>query len=176
MTAMRTTIRTDATDTGGRRERLGAAAVYAAGGVLYFVAREVLGVGFLASPLLYGLIVLAASVFRPRLRAPAVLLTVWGAAVLLDGHGPIAEGRSAAVYIAGFGLGALLLRLLERWIDTRAALESLAAVILITGVWFYFAEAYEILTRPWLWSAWLLLSAGALAFTAFLPHTTARSP
>jgi hypothetical protein len=148
--------------TDARREYFGAAAVYAAGAVLYFVAREFLALDFLVSPLFYGVVVLIASYFRPRLLASAVILTAWGIAVLLDGRGPVAEGRTAPVHLAGFGVGALLCLLLRRWIDARVALESIAIIMIVAGLWYYFAFEFSALQEAWLWSAVFLASAAML--------------
>jgi hypothetical protein len=76
----------------GEREYFGAAAVYAAGAVAFYVARESLELDFLASPLFYGVMLLIASYFRRRLLASALILICWGVAVLLDGRGPIEPG------------------------------------------------------------------------------------
>lgn len=149
-------------ETGRPREYFGAAAVYAAGAVIYYAAREFLDVDFLVSPLFYGLMLLVASYFRPRLLASAVILICWGAAVLADGNGPLADGRTAQVHTFGFGAGALACLLLERWIPTRVALESLAVILLIVGVWYYLVYEFSVLERAWLWSAVFLASAIAL--------------
>lgn len=160
------TARDTTGDASPRRERLGAAAVYAAGAVLYFIARESLGLNFLASPLFYGVLVLAASYFRPRLLASAVILVCWGIAVLVDGNGPLAGGRTAQVHVAGFGVGALACLRLGRWIPARVALESVAIIMIVVGVWYYFVEEYAVLERAWLWSAVFLANAAGLAGSA----------
>ncbi len=92
-----------------RRERWSAAAVYVIGAVCYFVAREFLELPFTASPLFVGVVMLAASRVRRRLLASAVLLLTWGAAILINGRGPFEAGRTAALYIAAFGLGSGIL-------------------------------------------------------------------
>lgn len=148
--------------TPARSERLGAAAVYVAGAAAYYVARRYLGLGFTASPLFAGVLMLVASYFRLRLLASAVLLITWGSAILFAGHGPIAAGHSTPLYIGAFGLGALILLLLRRWIDARVALENVASVMLAVGLWFYFDYDYPVMERIWLWSAWLLANAAAL--------------
>src|SRR4051794_27093524 len=83
-----------------RRERLAAATVYVAGAILYALAREAGGLDFTASPLFYGLILLVASYFRPRLLASALLLCIWGTVVLLDGKGPFPAGRTAPLFVS----------------------------------------------------------------------------
>jgi hypothetical protein len=153
-----------------RRERLGAAAVYVSGAVLYFGLRELAGIDFIVSPLLYGLVLLGASAFRRRLLASAVLLVTWGIVVVLDGKGPLAEDRTAPVHIFGFGLGALITLLLERWIDRRAALESIAIIMMTTGVWFYLVEDFEVLESAWVWSLVLLVNAAALIASVLMSH------
>jgi hypothetical protein len=156
-----------------RRERLGAAAVYAAGAVIFFVLRQVVNVDFLLSPLLYGLILLAGSYFRPRLLASAVILLTWGVAVLLDGKGPLAADRTAQVFMVGFGVSAVFLLLLRRWVDSRVALESLAVILIVAGIWYYFEKEHSVFREPWLWSAVLLASALALAVPVLLRPTGA---
>lgn len=148
--------------TDARREYFGAAAVYAAGAVLYFSAREFVGLDFQASPLFYGMMLLIASYFRRRLLASAVILTMWGIAVLLDGRGPIAEGRTAPVHLFGFGAGTLLCLLLDRWIAARVALESIAVITIVVGLWYYFVYDVSALEEAWLWSAVFLASAALL--------------
>ena len=143
------------------RGRLGAAAVYAAGAVLYFVAREALGMEFTLSPLFYGLMLLAAGYFHRPLLAPAIVLICWGVAVVLDGKGPLAEGRTAQVHTFGFGLGALLLWLLRDRIDPAGSLQTVAIVMLVVAVWYYFVDDFPVLERAWLWSAVFLLGAAA---------------
>jgi len=144
------------------REYFGAAAVYAAGAALYFVAREAFDMDFLASPLFYGVMLLVASYFRPRLLASAVVLICWGVAVLADGNGPLEEGRTASVHTFGFGVGALLCLLLRRWIPERVALESLAIIMIVVGLWYYFVHEFSVLEDAWLWSAVFLASACGL--------------
>ena len=153
---------------GAQEGRLGAAAVYAAGAVLYFVAREVLKVDFIISPLFYGLLVLAASYFRRRLLASAVVLICWGIAVILDGKGPLEGGRTAQVHTIGFGVGALATLLLGRWIPSRVALESVAIIMIVVGVWYYLVYEVPELEEPWLWSAVFLASAAALLVSEFV--------
>lgn len=155
-----------------RRERLGAAAVYAIGAVAYFIAREVLEMDFLLSPLFYGLIVLAASYVRPRLLAPAIVLICWGTAVVLDGRGPIEDGRTAQMHTFGFGLGALVLWLLRARIDPAASLQTLATIMLVVGVWYYFVYEIPELEEPWLWSAVFLATAAALVAGVLLASRT----
>ena len=143
------------------RGRLGAAAVYAAGAVVYFVAREALGMEFTLSPLFYGLMLLGAASFRRPLLAPAIVLICWGVAVVLDGKGPLEEGRTAQVHTFGFGLGALLLWLLRGRIEPAGSLQTVAIVMLVVAVWYYFVDDYPVLERAWLWSAVFLLGAAA---------------
>ena len=153
------------------RERLGAAAVYAVGAVLYFLLREVAGLDFIYSPLFYGLLVLAASALRPRLLATAIVLVCWGIAVVLDGKGPLADGRTAQIHTTGFGAGALVLWLLRDRIDPARSLQSLAVVMLVVGVWYYFVYDYPVLERAWLWSAVFLATALVLAVSALRTRT-----
>ncbi len=83
-----------------RWERWSAAAVYVIGAVCYFVAREFLGLPFTASPLFVGVVMLAASRFRRRLLASAVLLLTWGTAILINGRGhwrPVVQRRSTSL-------------------------------------------------------------------------------
>jgi hypothetical protein len=142
--------------------------VYAAGAVLYFVLREVVRIDFILSPLLYGLLVLGASAFRPRLLATAIVLICWGIAVVLDGKGPLADGRTAQVHTIGFGAGALVLWLLRDRIDAAGSLQSLATVMLVVGAWYYFVYDYPVLERAWLWSAVFLATAIALVVGGIL--------
>ena len=144
-----------------------AAAVYAIGAALYYAAIDGLGVTFDATPLLIGAVMLAASVFRRRLLASAVLLLAWGAAVLLVRHGPLPDHREAPVFLIAFGLAMAALVLLRRWLDPRIALESAAIVLLAGGLAFYGAFASDVFTSAWLWSAALLASAIILAADAF---------
>ncbi|MGH2588788.1 MAG: hypothetical protein ACRDJE_28020 [Dehalococcoidia bacterium] len=153
------------------REYFGAATVYAAGAVLYFLAREVFDMDFLASPLFYGVMLLVASYFRPRLLASAVVLICWGIAVLADGNGPLEEGRTASVHTFGFGVGALLCLLLRRWIPERVALESLAIIMVVVGLWYYFVHDFSVLEDAWLWSAVFLASAAALVVVGLRVRT-----
>lgn len=153
-----------------RRERLGAAAVYLVGAVVYFIAREWLGLRFMASPFFLGMVMLVASYFRPRLLASATLLAIWGTAVLLNGKFIWADGRSDAVYLAAFGLGALVLVALQRWVDPRVSLETVGIVMLVTGVWYYLAYDYDALVKTWVWSLAMVVSAAALALTMFVPR------
>lgn len=155
-----------------RRERLGAAAVYAAGAIIYFVLRRLLDLDFLASPLIFGVVLLAASYFRPRLLASGILLASWGVFVLLDGKGPFADGRSAPMYVLGFGVGALILLALRERIASRISLEAVATVMTVAGVWYYLVYDFDVLEAPWLWSAYLLGSAAALVATALMPDRT----
>lgn len=152
------------------RERFGAAAVYAVGAVLYFLLREVARLDFIYSPLFYGLLVLAASAFRPRLLATAIVLVCWGIAVVSDGKGPLADGRTAQIHTIGFGAGALALWLLRGRLDPARSLQSLATVMLVVGVWYYFVYDEPVLERAWLWSAVFLATALALAVSALPIH------
>lgn len=153
-----------------RRERLGAAAVYLVGAVAYFIAREVLGLGFMASPFFLGMVMLVASYFRPRLLASATLLAIWGTVVLLNGKFFWADGRSDAVYLAAFGVGALVLVALQRWVDPRVSLETVGIVMLVTGVWYYLAYEYDALVKTWVWSLSMVVSAVALVLTTLVPR------
>jgi len=156
--------------------RFGAAAVYAAGGVVYYFARELGGLNFLVSPLFYGVIVLAASWFRPKLLASAIILIVWGIAVLVDGHGPLAADRTAPVHTAGFGIAALVLLALRRRIDPAEALQSLALIMVVVGIWYYLAHDYHVLERPWLWLLVFLASALALVGAGFRQRAERPAP
>ncbi len=146
----------------GSKERIGTAAVYVAGGIVYYLLREMGGLDFTASPLLYGLMLLVACRFRPRLLASAVLMLVWGAAVLVDGKGPFPADRTAPFFMAAFGLGAGILLLLRGRIEPRVALESIAAVMTTAGVWFYFVHDIPMLEKTWLWTGYFLLYAAGL--------------
>lgn len=162
---MSTTLDTDQPSRRGQAtgtQRLSVAAVYLVGALLYYAARERFGLSFMLSPFVYGLILLVASIFRQRLLASAALLLIWGLAVELDGRGPLAAGRTAALYMTAFGLGAGVLLLLRRWVDAQVALESVALVMLTAGIWFYLSYDYPTLIQPWLWSAWFIVSGLAL--------------
>lgn len=159
----------------GARAYFGAAAVYAAGAVTYYIARESFDLDFLASPLFYGAMLLIASYFRRRLLASAVILICWGLAVLLDGRGPIEPGRTAQVHVFGFGVGALLCLLLRRWISDRVALESLAVIMIVVGLWYYFVYQFSALEEAWLWSGVFLLSAAVLALQGLRLRSTGSS-
>lgn len=113
------------------------------------------------------MIALAAAVFRPRLVAPAVLLLVWGAAVLLVRHGPLPDEREAAVFMTAFGIGLALLWLLRRLVPPVISIESAVVVLIAGGIAFYGAYQFELLRRPWIWSTALLLNALALAGVAW---------
>lgn len=146
----------------GARARLGTAAVYAGGGVVYAALREGARLDFTASPLLYGLVLLVAAWFRRRLLASAVLMLIWGVAVLLDGKGPFAPDRTAPFFMTAFGLGAAVLVLLRDRIDYQVALESVAAVMVTAGVWFYFVYDFPVLEETWVWTAYFFLYAVGL--------------
>jgi hypothetical protein len=82
--------------------------------------------------------------------------------VVLDGKGPLADGRTAQVHTLGFGAGAFVLWLVRDRIDAAGSLQSLASVMLVVGVWYYFVYDYPVLERAWLWSAVFLATAIAL--------------
>src|SRR5262245_24128772 len=102
-----------------RRNAYLAAAVYVVGAASYYAWLEPLGHSFQFTPLLLGLIMLAASPWRGRLVPSAVLLLAWGAAVLAVHWGWLPGERAAAAYVAAFGLGLLALLVARRWIDSR---------------------------------------------------------
>ncbi|MGI8554607.1 MAG: hypothetical protein ACR2PL_28015 [Dehalococcoidia bacterium] len=141
---------------------LAVAAIYVIGALLYYFALVPLKVSFLSTPLFLGLIMLAASLFRPRLLATAVLLLTWGTAVFLLNHHVLPSDRAQPVYLFAFGLGAAILVLLRRWIEPRLALESAAVAMLSAGVFFYADFRWSLFNQPWFYSLLLLLSAAGL--------------
>lgn len=138
---------------------VGTAAVYLAGALVYFLLVEVAGVDFLITPVFFGGMMLVASVLRPRLLASAILLLAWGAAVLLVEHEVLAHGRASSSYMAAFGLAALVLLLLRRWIAIEVSLESAAIILLAGGVALYLSGDITAFGRGWLWAAATALNA-----------------
>lgn len=146
---------------------LGAAAVYVGGAAAYYAALQGLGVTFQATPLILGIVMLAASIFRARLLASAVLLLAWGAAAIALEYEWLPRERSSAVYMIAFGLAALALLLLRRRVAPRVALESAAIIMLVGGLSFFAAYEVDALGRPWLWSLALIVNAAGLVAVAW---------
>lgn len=146
------------------------AAIYVAGAMVYYLLLTPFDVTFEATPFIFGVILLIAAPFRPRVLASAVLLLAWGAAVLAL-HDDWLPNRPGPVYIGAFGLAATVLRLLSRWVEPRVALENVAVVMLSSGVFFYFAFEIEALNRAWFWSIALLVNTAALvAYETWKAH------
>ncbi len=146
------------------------AAIYLAGAAAYFLLVEVLGANFLITPLFMGGIMLVASTQRPRLLAPAVLLGCWGLAVLLLNRGVLSGNRTAAVYIAAFGLASLILLLLRRRLSPPIALEGAAVVMIVSGLALYASYDVAAFGRGWLWALVLALNAAGLVLAGHWRH------
>ncbi len=79
------------------------AGILAVGAVTYLVLMGPLSVTFDATPLIVGLVVLAAGTIgrAPALTATGLTLVGWGLAVLLTRHGPLLDEREAATFLVG---------------------------------------------------------------------------
>ncbi len=149
-------------------------AVLLGGALVYALALGLLGVTFDATPLLVGLVVLAAAVIgrSPRLVAAGLALSGWGSAVLLVRHGPLPDEREAAAFLLGAGAGLVAARLLAR---TRPGLDlgdgSMALVA--GGIGFYFA-----FDASWVydWPFWTVVLLGWAAWEERVDRTPPPGP
>jgi hypothetical protein len=152
---------TTATDSPGL-QRFATPALFVLGAVIFVLLRTVVGVTFNATPLLVGLVVLAATGVRGRRASwgAGLVLTLVGIATLLLREGPLPQERESAAFLFAAGLG-LLLALLVTAADSRAdALIGGATATLLIGLVVYFAfDSSTLLGWP-LWTAFLVLWAG----------------
>ena len=132
------------------------ALVLALGAGVYALAIAALGVTFNATPLIIGLVVLAAALVgdRPQLTGTGLVLVGWGAAVLGVREGPLPADRTAAAFLLGAGLGLVLTRLLHRLTGTD--LGDGAYAVMSGGLAFYLAYDVPELGEWPVWAAALL--------------------
>lgn len=137
------------------------AGILAVGAVTYLVLMGPLSVTFDATPLIVGLVVLAAGTIgrAPALTATGLTLVGWGLAVLLTRHGPLPDEREAATFLVGAGLGLLASRVVARARPGREVGEG-STVLVVGGAAFFLA-----FDAAWLydWPVWTaVLMAWAL--------------
>ena len=151
------------------RNQLFAAAVYVAGGVLYYLSVQTWGLDFRATPFFYGVVLLLVSIFRRDTLATAIPVVVWGIAVLLThDRGPIEEKREAALYVVSGGLTAATFVLLQRWVPPKRALQGMAVALIFSGLSFLF-----VIDATWVWAT-LLVASGLFELAAsFWPGAAA---
>jgi hypothetical protein len=131
------------------------------GAAVFAVLRGIVGVTFNATPLLLGLVVVAAMALRGRQASwgAGLVLTCWGAAVLLVREGPLPDGREAAAFLVAAGIGLLLAGLVVPAAHRGGALMGGALTLVYGGLAFYFAfDTARLLDWP-VWTIALVLWA-----------------
>ena len=124
------------------------------GALIYALLLGALNVTFDATPLIFGVVALAAAILgrAPRLTATALTLIGWGGAVMVTRHGPVPDEREAAAFLVGAGVGLLAARLLGRARPDIAAGAG-STVLIVGGLAFYFAFDADWLYDWPIWSA-----------------------
>ncbi len=135
-----------------------AGAILAVGGVVYGLAVGGLGLTFNSTPLIVGLVAIAAGVASRshRLVLSGLPLAGWGSAVLAVSTDVIDRSRTAPAYLLGLGLGLLL----ADWYSRRTGTGRITGALLsaLSGAAsFYFAYDFAILGRWTLWAVALVV-------------------
>ncbi len=124
-----------------------------AGAGAYAVAQGAIGVTFNATPLMIGVIALAAGLIGPRrhLIPVGLALTSWGVGVLLAAEVDALRDRTTALYVVGFGVGLVLVRWAAPGDQRGAWLTSASLAVLVSGLAQLFAFDMDQLGR---WQGW----------------------
>lgn len=133
--------------------------ILALGAVLYALALGAGGVIFNATPLMVGVIAIAAGLAgtRPHLVVIGLTLSGWGTAILLVREGPLPHNREAAVFLVGAAMG---LAAAGFWNRAHTAPATSGATALIIGALaFYLAYDIDELNHWPAWTVALLLWA-----------------
>jgi len=146
----------------------GAAAVILAGAGTYALLESAGVIGFSATPITLGVIAIVAGVMgtRRQVAATGLVLSGWGAAVLLVDHGVVPAARTTPAYMLGIGIGLLAVsRTAPR--AQRGDWLAGASVVAVTGPLSLYA-AYDVAALGhWpLWTAVLVVWAAREAFWA----------
>jgi len=145
---------------------LAPAAVLLAGAVLYGVLVGGGSLRFTTTPLVLGVIVVAAGLVGTRrgVIGTGLVLAGWGAAVVLVDHGVVAADRATPAYMLGVGAG-LLVTLAAAPHRERADWLTSASITTVTApLSLYLASDMATLGRWTIWSALLVGWAGWEAF------------
>ncbi len=148
------------------RRTLAPAAVLLAGAVVYGVLVGGGSLRFTTTPLLLGVIVVAAGLVgtRHRVIGTGLVLAGWGAAVVLVDHGVVPGDRTTPAYMLGIGAGLLVAlasaprRERSDWL-TSASITAFTAPLSL-----YLASDMANLGRWKIWSALLVAWAAWEAF------------
>lgn len=131
------------------------------GAVVFALLRGAADVTFNATPLVIGVIALAATAAGRRTSWGAgLVLVLWGAAVLLVREGPLPAEREPAAFLVAVGAGLVLAALVTAQARRVDALIGGATAALLGGLAFYFAFDYEWLLDWPFWTAALVAWAG----------------
>jgi len=141
---------------------LRAATTLALGALAYSLAEGVAHLTFSATPLIIGVIVLAAALVggERHLVPNGLVLASWGAAVLGIGHGPFPGNRTAPGYLVGMAVGLLIVAFLVKDHERAAWTKTAALTAVAGGLAFYLAFDVATLDAWQLWAALLLAWAG----------------
>jgi len=145
---------------------LAPAAVLVAGAVLYGVLVGGGSLRFATTPLLLGVIVVAAGLVgtRRRVIGTGLVLAGWGAAVVLVDHGVVPADRTTPAYMLGVGAG-LLVTLASAPQRERADWLTSASITTVTvPLSLYLVSDMANLGR---WRIWSMLLVGWAAWEAF---------
>jgi len=129
--------------------------VLVAGAGVYALAQGPIGVTFNATPLMIGVIALTAGLVGPRrhLVPVGLALTGWGVGVLLATEVDGLSDRTTALYVVGFGVGLMLVRLVAPDAERGAWLTSASLAVLVSGLSYLLAFDMDQLGK---WQGWTL--------------------
>lgn len=148
----------------GVTRRHSPAATLLVGAMAYALLVGGVGVTFDATPLLVGLVALAAAVLghSTRMVATGLALAGWGAAVLLVRHGPLPDDREAVAFLVGAGAGLVVARVIAR-ARPDLQLGDGSVALVAGGIAFYLA-----FDATWIddWPLWTAVMVGWAAWEA----------
>jgi len=132
--------------------------VLASGSLIYGLLVGGGAVRFAATPLILGVVVVCAGLVgtRRRVTGSGLVLTGWGAAVLLVDHGRISADRTAPAYMLGIAAGMLATAALAPRVERADWLISASITSFTTPLSLYLAYDVDHIGRWPIWSALLL--------------------
>jgi len=142
------------------------AAVLLTGAVVYGVLVGGGYLGFITTPLLLGLVVVAAGFAgtRNRLVASGLVLAGWGAAVVLVDQGVVPSGRITPAYMLGIGAGLVVALASAPRPEREEWLISASITAFTAPLSLYLVDDVRSLGR---WRIWSALLVGWAAWDAF---------
>ncbi len=163
---------------GSPARALTSAAVVLAGAFVYALLVGSGAVRFSSTPLILGLIAIAAGAagIRHRVVATGLVLAGWGTAVLLVDHGVVPGDRTTPAYMLGVGAGLLVASAVAPRADRGDWLASASVVAFTAPLALYSASDMASVGRWATWSAVLVAWAAWEAFFGWRRLQTTSNP